>query len=190
MARYETTVTATAKGSITYEFTCTTCGKNAFVRRPIEETETFLSVDRNVNIEDFKGRSQAKVEDRLRKRLQEIREMAPTKQYELVGDMGKCSHCGASQPWADVGTIVKPPSVFMILAIFLGIGALITVIMGIFGKFYDEAGFFLLIPPILLAIVGLVIGIVTNRNYAAKMDAKVKAIQKLPPTELPVVRID
>ena len=189
MAQYETTATAMAKGSISYQFTCIKCGQDASVHRPIEETETLTTYDRHINVESFKMQAQAQAEQKLLRRLHEIEDMSFIKKCELIGGMGKCPHCGELQPWSKIGMIAKPATIFMDFAIWLGIGAVITVIMGIFGKFYYEAGFLLLLPPVVMSLIGLVIGIFSNKKYSEKIDVATEDFQKIPKSALPRITI-
>ncbi len=186
MAKYVTTVTASAEQKITYKFICTKCGKEAFVHIPVKETETYQTT--SLNIEDFKANSQEKVSQKLRNRLDEMKRLPIIKKCEPTGALGKCPHCEELQTWSKIGLIHKPLSIFTSMALWLSLGAVITVFMGIFGQFYDDA-YWLVVPPVLLAAVGITLGILSNKKYSQRIDAATKEFEEIPPEKLPEVII-
>jgi hypothetical protein len=188
MSQYIITVTAKASTNITYRFKCSKCGKDGVIKIPIEESITVTNRShRNVNVEEFKVVQQEKVNCILKDKLSRIKIMPIIKKCELIGIRGQCPQCKEFQPWSKIGFFPEPPSIKACTITFFLIGGVITIIMGIFGKFYDNAGFFLILPSVITSIIGFVIGKILKNDHNKRKNIAINEFQKIPENELPMI---
>ncbi len=187
MAQYITTATAEARRHITCYFKCHKCAKNVSVSIPLIETVTLETNNRRVfggfpeDVRKFEKSVQKEADLKLKKRLDKIGKMSFVKKCGQIGANGKCPVCGDIQPWS----MPKPMPIALVVVIFLFIGFVIMVIMGFVGRFYYEKGLLLILPPVIMSIIGLVIGIFKERKYNKKMNIAIKELEKVPESERP-----